>query len=148
MEVKNLNETPVKQEIIDRIHKLTPESRAQWGKMTVGQMLAHLQMPMGIALGTKKIPRSFLGSLLGGLFKKQLYNDKPFKRNLPTAPSFKMTSPKEFEEEKQKVIEVIRKFNEENLIDTPHPVFGKMTKEQWGRSNWKHLDHHLQQFGV
>lgn len=148
MEVKNLNEAPVKQEIIDRINKLTPESRAKWGKMTVGQMLAHLQMPMGIALGTKTIPRSFLGRLLGGLFKKQLYNDKPFKRNLPTAPSFKMTTAREFEEEKQKVIEVIRKFNEENLIDIPHPVFGKMTKEQWGLSNWKHLDHHLQQFGV
>jgi hypothetical protein len=29
-----------------------------------------------------------------------------------------------------------------------HPMFGKMTADQWGRSMWKHLDHHLRQFGV
>jgi len=148
MDVKNLCEPAVKEEILTRINKLNPGSKGQWGKMSVSQMLAHLQMPIGVALGNHKLPRSFLGRLVGGLIKHKLYNDQPYKHNLPTAPSFKMTTEKEFDEEKRKVIEMIEKFSEENIINTNHPFFGKMTREQWGRANWKHLDHHLQQFGV
>ncbi|MBL0146112.1 MAG: DUF1569 domain-containing protein [Chitinophagaceae bacterium] len=29
-----------------------------------------------------------------------------------------------------------------------HPFFGKFTGDQWGKFMYKHLDHHLQQFGV
>ena len=59
-----------------------------------------------------------------------------------------MTDPKDFEKEKQILLEMIMNFKEENIVDTPHPFFGKLTKEQWSKGTWKHLDHHLQQFGV
>ena len=148
MEIKNLCDPAVKKEIIDRINLLKPDSKGQWGKMDVAQMLAHLQMPIGVALGVHKIPRSFFGRLVGGLVKHKMYNDQPFRHNLPTAPSFKMTTAKDFEQEKQKTIEMVSRFSDENILNTDHPFFGNMTKEQWGRANWKHLDHHLQQFGV
>lgn len=148
MEVKNLFDPAVKQNIIDRINNLTPESKPVWGKMNVGQMLAHLQMPMGVGLGVHKLPRSFAGRILGGLVKPILYNDKPFKRGLPTDKSFIKTDQREFEKEKQLVIKMIGEFTESNIVDTPHPFFGKLTKEQWSKGTWKHLDHHLQQFGV
>ena len=61
---------------------------------------------------------------------------------------FYLTSEREFEKEKAAAIEMIRRFNNENIINTPHPFFGKLTNEQWGKANWKHIDHHLQQFGV
>lgn len=48
MEVKDLFDPAVKQEILDRINKLTPQSQRQWGKMDVAQMLAHCQMPLGV----------------------------------------------------------------------------------------------------
>ena len=65
MEVKNLFDTTVKQEIIDRINKLTPQSQRQWGKMDVAQMLAHCQMPLGVATGKHKLKGSgFLKELL------------------------------------------------------------------------------------
>jgi len=51
MEVKNLFDPVVKQEIIERINRLTPQSQRQWGKMDVGQMLAQCQMPLGVAVG-------------------------------------------------------------------------------------------------
>jgi hypothetical protein len=148
MEVKNLCDTVTKQEIIERIRKLAPESRAQWGKMNVAQMLAHLQMPIGVALGDHKLPNSLFGKLLGRFFRHKLYDDKPYKHGLPTAPSFKMTTQKNFEEEKNRAIEMVSRFSDQNIINTRHPFFGKMTREQWGKANWKHLDHHLQQFGV
>jgi hypothetical protein len=29
-----------------------------------------------------------------------------------------------------------------------HFIFGAMTMEQWNALQWKHIDHHLRQFGV
>lgn len=149
MEVKNLFDASVREEIISRINKLTPTSKPLWGKMNVSQMLAHVQVPLGVGLGKHKLPRSFIGRVFGPIAKKILYNDKPFKRNLPTDPSFVMIShEKEFEIEKLAILSMIRDFKEENIVDEPHPFFGKLTKDLWSTGTWKHLDHHLQQFGV
>ncbi len=148
MVVKDLFDPAVKQEIIDRINKLRPATQRQWGRMDVGQMLAHCQMPLGVAIGRHKLKRNFLLSLIGPLFKKKLYDEKPFKRNLPTDKSFKMTDKKDFDREKETLILMINEFSEETMSNEPHPFFGKLTKEQWSKGSWKHLDHHLHQFGV
>jgi len=148
MEVKNLFNPVVKQDIVARINKLTAQSQRQWGKMDVAQMLAHCQMPLGVATGDHKLKGGFFLRLVGPLFKTQLYNDKPFKRDLPTDNSFKITNVRDFERERQKLLQMINDFSEKSMSGEPHPFFGKLTKEQWSRGTWKHLDHHLQQFGV
>ncbi len=148
MGVKNLFDPAVKQDIIARINKLTPQSQRQWGKMDVAQMLAHCQMPLGVATGDHKLKGSFFIKLVGPLFKKQLFNDKPFKRDLPTDKSFKIADTRDFEKEKQKLVQMISVFSETAMSSEPHPFFGKLTKEEWSKGTWKHLDHHLQQFGV
>ena len=148
MEVKNLFEPAVKQDIINRINKLTPDSKALWGKMNVGQMLAHCQMPIGVADGTHKLKRTLFGRLVGPMVKSMLYNDKPFKRSLPTDKSFLMTDPKDFEIEKQKLLAMVSNFTEAGIVNETHTFFGKLTKEQWSKGTWKHIDHHLKQFGV
>lgn len=58
MEVKNLFDAAVKQEIIARINKFTPQSQRQCGKIDVAQMLAHCQMPLGV-VGELKLKGSF-----------------------------------------------------------------------------------------
>ncbi len=149
MEVKNLFEPAVKQDIIVRINKLTPESKALWGKMNVAQMLAHLQVPIGVADGSQKLKRTLFGRLVGPMVKSMIYNEKPFKRSLPTDPSFVMTgNVKDFETEKQKLLAIVGNFSETSIVNETHTFFGKLTKEQWSKGTWKHLDHHLQQFGV
>jgi hypothetical protein len=149
MEVKNLFDPSVKQEILDRINKLTSQTQRQWGKMNVSQMLAHVQMPIRIAFGTHQPKGSFLLRLIGPLFKSKLWDENPYKRSLPTDPTFIMTnSEKEFESEKSALLELIDKFSEESLVSEKHPVFGKLTKDNWSKATWKHLDHHLKQFGV
>jgi hypothetical protein len=149
MEVKNLFEPAVKQEILARINNLTPQSQRQWGKMDVAQMLAHLQIPMGIALGSHTIKGNWLMKLILPLFKKKLYDESPWKQGLPTDKSFIMTGQsKDFENEKNRLLDKINRFTKENMINEKHPVFGKLTKEQWSKATWKHLDHHLKQFGV
>ena len=149
MELKNIFDPSVKQEIVDRINKLTPQTQPQWGKMNVSQMLAHLQVPMGVAIGKHKLKRTLFGRIVGPMAKSILYNDKPFKHHLPTDKSFVMTGQeKDFEKEKQNLVSTVNNFSEQNMVDEPHPFFGKLTKEQWSKGTWKHLDHHLQQFGV
>lgn len=148
MEVKNLFDPAVKQELIDRINLLKADSQRHWGKMDAGQMLAHCQMPLGVAIGKHKLKRNFFLSLIGSMIKSKLYDNKPFKRGLPTDKSFIMTDPKDFEKEREKLIDMINNFSESTMVDEPHPFFGKLTKEQWSKGTWKHLDHHLQQFGV
>ena len=149
MEVKNLFDSAVKQDILIRINKLTPGSKALWGKMNVGQMLAHVQVPIGVAEGTNKIKRTLFGRIVGPLAKPIIYSSKPFKHSLPTDRSFVMIgSEKDFETEKQKLLEMVSNFSEKNIVNEVHPFFGKMTKEQWSKGTYKHLDHHLQQFGV
>ena len=149
MEVKNLFESLVKEDILNRINKLTAQSQAQWGKMNVGQMLAHVQVPIGVAEGTRNIKRTLFGRIIGPLAKPIIYNNKPFKRSLPTDPSFVMLgNEKDFETEKQNLLEMVNNFSEKTIVNEVHPFFGKMTKEQWSIGTWKHLDHHLQQFGV
>lgn len=149
MEIKNLFVPAVKQEVIERIHKLTPQSQRQWGKMDVAQMLAHLQLPIGIAFGTHQPKGSFLLRLIGPLFKSKLWDEKPYKQGLPTDPTFIMTGiAKDFEKEKQALLEMVSRFSEDSIVGEKHPVFGKLTKENWSKATWKHIDHHLKQFGV
>lgn len=148
MEVKNLFDAAVKTDIVARINQLTPQNQPSWGKMNVGQMLAHCQGPLGVALGVEQPKAGFLIRLIGPLFKHLLYNDTPFKQNIATAKSFIVTDERNFTEEKSKLVDMVNRFTQENLTDGNHPIFGKLTPEQWSKSNWKHLDHHLRQFGV
>ncbi|WP_222984916.1 DUF1569 domain-containing protein [Flagellimonas meishanensis] len=150
--MKSLFDTETHSEILSRIDKLTDSSKGQWGKMEVGQMLYHCQFPLKIALKrynfTKK-PNPFM-KLLFKSFKKNMYNDKTWKPNLPTAKGLRVTVPKVYAEEKGKLIDLINDFYKERSRKSwdPHPMFGHFTYDQWGQMQYKHLDHHLRQFGV
>ena len=149
MEVKNLFDPTVKIEIIDRINKLTSQSERLWGKMDAAQMLAHVQVPIGVAFGTTTVKGNWLMKLILPLFKKNLYDEKPWKQGLSTDKTFIMTGQsKDFEKEKTALLDMVSRFSEPTMINEKHPVFGKLTKEQWSKATWKHLDHHLKQFGV
>jgi hypothetical protein len=149
MEVKNLFDASVKQEIIDRINKLSVDSTALWGKMNAAQMLAHVQLPIKIAFNIHEPKGSFLLRLIGPLFKSKLWDEQPYKQSLPTDPTFITTgTERNFEKEKATLLELIHHFSETTITREKHPIFGKLTKENWNKATWKHLDHHLRQFGV
>ncbi|MGB5941419.1 MAG: DUF1569 domain-containing protein [Leeuwenhoekiella sp.] len=147
--MKNLFDAQAFLEIKDRIDKLTVNDSPKWGKMSVDQMLAHCQFPFEVALQKQDfgLKPNFL---INFFFKKSMHNDKPWRKGLPTVPKFKVTETKVFVEEKQKLLRLVNEFYakraEDNLPD--HPSFGHFTKEQWGQLEYKHLDHHLRQFGV
>lgn len=150
--MKSLFTTDGLTEIHNRIKNLNAETPAQWGKMNVAQMLKHCQIPLEIACG-KFIPKQKVGffkKLLFSTFKSTLYNDKPWKKNLPTGTDFIISDEKKFETESKKLQGLVNEFHELKTKTQwdPHPIFGKLSPEQWGKSQYKHLDHHLKQFGV
>lgn len=150
--MKSLFDAGAHAEILTRMELLTADSEGLWGKMKVGQMLHHCQFPLKIGLGRtnpNNKPNLIL-KLMGKLFRKSLYNDKPWRHNLPTAKGLKVTEEKDFATEKGKLLALINDFHQEKDKTEwdPHPVFGPFTPEQWGQMQYKHLDHHLRQFGV
>ncbi len=149
--MKSLFETEAYSEILNRISKLNESSQGSWGKMEVGQMLHHCQFPLSLALGRyeMKKPNPFM-KLIFKSFKKGLYDDKPWKPNLPTAKPFKVVDKKDFQPEREILIGLVTDFHQEKERKNwdSHPAFGVFTHEQWGKMQYKHLDHHLRQFGV
>lgn len=149
--MKTLFDQAALEESLSRIEQLSPETQAQWGKMNVAQMLNHCSSTMEVARGQRHIKRLFIGYILGGMIKKHFYNDAPVKKNSPTHPTFVVVDNKEFEKEKNILIDHLKAFTAggaEACTSSPHAFFGKLTKEQWGMGMYKHLDHHLKQFGV
>ncbi|MGE5108462.1 MAG: DUF1569 domain-containing protein [Sphingobacteriales bacterium] len=138
-------------EIIGRIEKLTPATQRQWGKMNVAQMLAHCNASIETAMGLNNLPRVFAGRLIAPFIRKIVLSEKPFGKNSPTAKSYIFPAHLDFNEQKAKAKISIKTFSEggaSRCTTHPHPFFGKFTPEEWAIFQWKHLDHHLRQFGV
>ncbi|HAI76206.1 MAG TPA: hypothetical protein DCM08_08150 [Microscillaceae bacterium] len=149
--MKNLLEPTPYQEILQRIELLQPHSARLWGKMSVAQMLAHCQVPIQVALGDVRSTRSWLGYLLGPLVRSMLTSDKPLSAGSPTDAHFIVKEERNFEMEREKLKNLIHRLHTADTKDMTgriHPFFGRLTAEQWGKGTYKHLDHHLRQFGV
>ena len=148
--MSNVLDAEHRQPLLDRIALLTSKSQAAWGEMDVAQMLRHCQVPLEIAVGERSMKRGLLGLLFGGLFKRKVLAKEPFGRDLPTAPSFKVTDERELDKERTSLVALIKTFVDRGPagLATKHPFFGPMTPDEWAMLQWKHLDHHLRQFGV
>ena len=150
--MKNVFEPAVTAELIHRIEQLTPQSPGLWGKMSVDQMLAHCCVAYEMAF-TDKHPKAnpILRFLLKTFVKNGVVNEVPYKRNLPTSPAFRIKNEKNFEEEKARLIAFLEQtlaVGEAGFEGRESPSFGPMTAKEWNNLFYKHLDHHLTQFGV
>lgn len=137
--------------IKERINKLTPESQRQWGTMNVAQMLAHCNAALNSVTSGGQDKQSFIGKIFGKWAKKSFTEGKPFKQNLPTAKGFIVTDQRDFNREKQELLEQLSKVekNGKAMVDgRVHAFFGKMSVNEWALLMHNHLDHHLRQFGV
>jgi hypothetical protein len=137
--------------ILDRLEKLTPDSKPLWGKMTVSQMLWHCQKPIEVLTGKLPLKGGLLGFLFGKMAKNNFLRDKGFGKNSPTHPKFRTKDEPDFEHEKAELMAMIATLGEmgaESIGIDKHPFFGPMTDEEWSMLMYLHLDHHLKQFGV
>lgn len=138
-------------EVKARLATVRADSPRQWGKMTAPQAVAHLAIGLEGALGDLTMPRMFLGRLVGRLVKKQaLGNDEPFIRNAPTAPALLVSDARDLDRERARLLQLIDRFaaGPSACTTLPHPFFGPLTPDEWAVLEYKHLDHHLRQFGA
>lgn len=147
--IRSIFEPEVYAEVKQRLDAITEDSERKWGKMTPAQMMHHCQAPLNIMLSKNDygLKPNWFAKVL---FKKSLYNDKLWRKNLPTARAMKEVDDRNFETEKANLKSLIEEVGE-NLDKQnwgKHPAFGHFTDEQWGRMQYKHLDHHFRQFGV
>jgi hypothetical protein len=150
--MKNIFLASTTEELIQRINKLTLATIPQWGKMNVGQMLAHCSVTYEMAFENKHPkPKGLMKFILKNFVKGMVVGEKPYKRNLRTAPVFLMTTDKNFEEEKERLIKYLKKtleLGEKHFDQKESLSFGKLSTTEWNNMFYKHLDHHLTQFGV
>lgn len=152
MALPNIFTKSVSEEIIGRINALTPTIQPKWGKMSVDQMLAHCNVTYEMVYEDKHPkPNAFVKFILKLLVKGKVVSEEPYQQNGQTAPQFVVKEDKDFEVEKNRLINYIRKTQElgENYFDGKEShSFGALNKTEWNNMFYKHLNHHLTQFGV
>ena len=151
--MQNVFDAKDAQEYINRINNLTPETQRKWGKMSVNQVLAHLNVAYDLTFMPEKFPKpSFIAKfLLSRFVKPKITNEIPYKQSLPTSPVFIIADERNFEEEKAKLIgniQRVQQLGREAFEGKENINFGKMTAQCWNNMFAKHLNHHLDQFGV
>lgn len=148
--MKSVFEKSIRDSLITRAGHLTENSKAQWGKMNVCQMMKHCSLADEMFLGKKQYKRQFIGRLFGSIGLKQMLKDEsPMPHNSPTLSDFKVkTVDGTFSEEKAKWMALIDEYGNFSNPGFVHWFFGRMTEEQIGQFVYKHIDHHLRQFGV
>lgn len=149
MRRKLLYDDEVYEACLRRIGGLSPESQPVWGSMSVGQMLAHCAEIQEVANGKPLENTPFIVRLLGPVIKKMVVGDKPYPRSTRTHPQYVQVAAKEFGAERDRLVASLEAFRQgENGPPTRHAIFGELTREEKGWSCYKHLDHHLTQFGL
>jgi hypothetical protein len=151
--MQNIFDAKDVQQYIERINLLTPETKQKWGKMNAEQVLAHLNVAYSMVFEPEKHKKpSFIAKfLLSNFVKPKLTNELPYKQNLPTSPAFIISDERNFEEEKKKLIGNIQRVQQLGRIafeGKEHLNFGKINAQGWNNMFAKHLNHHLEQFGV
>ena len=150
--MKNVFTQQDSSELIHRIENLRPDSKQVWGKMNVAQMLAHCNVTYEMVYEDKHPrPNAFMKFTLRLLVKNYVVNEKPYKQNAHTAKQFMVADAKDFEAEKSRLINFIQKtqlLGQAHFEGKESHSFGPLTGREWNNMFYKHLNHHLNQFGV
>ncbi len=150
--MKNLFSKQDMAEMLGRLDRLTPQSTRLWGKMSVSQMLAHCNVTYEMVYDNRHPkPNPLMRLILRLLVKKKVVSETPYKPNGPTAPAFLVKVDKDFETEKARLADYIRRTQElgADYFDQKESLsFGRLSKAEWNNMFYKHLDHHFRQFGV
>ncbi len=152
MALPNIFTSAVSNQMIQRINQLSPTTVPQWGKMNVSQMLAHCNVTYEMAFENKHPkPNFFVAFILKTFIKNIIVSETPYKKSSQTAPAFLIKDSRDFEKEKIRLISYINKtveMGEHSFEGRMSLSFGKLSATEWNNMFYKHLNHHLSQFGV
>ena len=132
-----------------RIRSLEPASARRWGQMTSNAMLLHLGNSARMALGELPVRPKNKRAFQRFPLKHLLLYVVPFPKGAPTARELLPVEPGEFERERDLLLELLARLAEgpKGGMGPEHPLFGPLSRQEWGVLTHKHADHHLRQFG-
>jgi len=145
--MKSFFDAPVRQQLLERMSRVTPESRSQWGKMNAEQMLTHLVQSLRMAVGelptkSKKLPMRYWP------LRELVVYWMPWPKGSPTAPELIPSNSESVEQSKSELSRLAEIFVSRKEPWPEHPAFGNLSRRAWGVLVSRHMDHHLRQFGV
>ena len=144
---KLLHDPAVYADIRRRIESLRVDSPRQWGRMTIDQMLWHVNVSMREAVGehtptVRKLP------VPKALVRWAILN-MPWGRGAPTRPDMYAAATHDFNAQKAECLVLIdRIYNRPLSAEWPASAsMGRMKGAHWSQLTARHLEHHLKQFG-
>jgi hypothetical protein len=149
--MQNLFDRGDRDALLVRLTALQPSSPRQWGKMNVSQMLAHSSVALEVPCGDRVKKQGLLGRVVAPFVRTKVLGLEPFPRSAPSDPDYRITDERDFEKEHARLAALVDRFcsrgpaGAEGVV---HPFFGRLSGDEWGRLMYKHLDHHLRQFGA
>jgi hypothetical protein len=146
--MRSLLDPSEREALLGRFRKLNSGTRPAWGQLTAPRMVCHLSDQLRVALGdlpSKDQSNLFTRSLLRLLVVYTSFEPPPGK--VQTAPEMLTTQPTSWEEDCGLFESLVQRLAGSGRL-APHPTFGPLSPNEWGRLSWKHINHHLRQFGV
>ena len=149
--MKTIFDAECRDDLRDRLGRFSTDAERQWGTMSAAQAMELLARVLEMGMGIKPMKQILPGKLFSRFFRNEFFGEQPFKKNRPTGPDFMVKDEPEFESTRIRLRDLISEFHhmgETGLEGSVHGFFGPLTGKQWGETQWKHIDHHLRQFGV
>lgn len=156
MDHPNIFDRAVSDELIARVQRIEPDSVPKWGVMNAAQMMAHCSKIYDTLFDAEYRRRypphtGVMRFLLRTFVKPMVVGPKPYKTNTRTAPSYVVADARDLGLERSKLVEYINKVQGLGAAHFEGKLsysFGPLTAAEWSVLFYKHLDHHLRQFGV
>ena len=148
---RSLNVASNIDELILRLERVQVDSDRRWGTLTPHEMLCHLSDSLLGVMGER--PFSAVDTWWSRNVIKwiAIHTSLPWPQGVPTRPEVDPkrggTKPIEFDRDRTKTIELLRRFVRLDTRCARHPIFGVMTRDEWMLWGYGHCDHHLRQFG-
>jgi len=152
--MKTLANAADREEILRRFETLQPTSPHRWGSMSAHQMICHLTDVFRSSMGEKPVspaPRIIPRPPLRWL---ALWLPFPWPHGFPARPEWDQkiagTPPTDFDHDRRELLRIFARFTAQpqTFAWNEHAIFGPMTHAQWQRLGYRHMDHHLRQFGA
>jgi Protein of unknown function (DUF1569) len=147
--MKSIWDTAARQELHDRVASLTRDRRAEWGRFTAPKVVCHLADSLKMAMGSlpvaaKRSPIRYTP------LKEFIVYVAPFPKHVPTAPELLVREPKEWAADVADLQALLDRAAASGGADAwpQHPAFGTLSTRAWGVLIYRHMDHHLRQFGA
>ncbi len=151
--MKNILRDADRKEVLERIGRVRPDSERRWGRMSPHGMVCHLADSFAGVLGERAI--SDRSTLFGRTGMKWIALSTPFPwpKGVPTMPEADQerqgTPPVDFDADLARMLDLAESFGARlDEATMRHPIFGRMTRAEWGRWGYRHVDHHARQFGL